>query len=92
METRSKITTAKIIVVEKTTGCLLSGLTLLELNLLQVNVNKVDFQTAHKAETLTPYANDPKVPVRLKPLIAEYDEIFHGVGKLTDVSVKRGFH
>ena len=87
METRSKITTAKIIVVEKTTGCLLSGLTSLELNFLQVNVNKVDVKTAHKAETLNPYANDSKVPVRLKPLIAEYDEIFHGVGKLTNVSV-----
>ena len=88
METRSKITTAKIIVVERTTGCLLSGLTSLELNLLQLNVNKVDVKPAHKAETLTPYANDSKVTVSLKPLLAEYDDIFHGVGKLIDVSHK----
>jgi hypothetical protein len=29
-----------------------------------------------------------EIPTRLRPLIQEYDEIFHGVGKLTDVKVK----
>ena len=44
---------------------------------MQVNVSKVDVKTAQQAETLTRCATDPKVPMRLKPSIADYDEIFH---------------
>ena len=90
VESKDRITFARIIVVKDGSACLLSGETSIELNLLQVNIpiNKITEETTSKLTNLKPLAHDSKVPLRLKPLINEYDETFHGIGKLTNVQVK----
>ena len=37
--------------------------------------------------TFSKLSNHKKLPNRLRPVIAEFDEVFHGVGTLTDVPV-----
>ena len=73
LESSHKITTAKVFVVK--TGCLLSGHTAIELDLIHVKVNTV---TA---------LNSKEIPTRLTPLIQEYSDVFTGIGKLKNFKV-----
>ena len=63
---------------------MLSGTTSIELGFLHF--------TAHNVKDQPEVQPDPKntsqIPTRLHSLIEEYDELFHGVGKMTDVQVK----
>jgi hypothetical protein len=97
LESPTKITPGTIVVMKNATGCLLSGKTSVELDHLHFAVNNVNEQSKEQSKnqsTLksnthsTSLENDSEIPTRLRPLIQEYDEIFHGVGKLTDVKVK----
>ena len=83
LESKQRITSATIVVVKGTTGCLLSGQTSIDLKFLTVKVNKVQEKPA-----FSKLASQDKVPPRLKPVISKYDKVFHGVGKLTDVQVQ----
>ena len=69
-------------VVKGTTGCLLSGQTSIDLHFLTLKVNNIKEKSA-----FTKLASKEKVPPRLKPMITKYDNVFHGIGKLTDVQV-----
>ena len=82
LESKKRITSARIVVVKGTTGCLLSGQTSIDLNFLTVKVNNVKTKS-----TFTKLASQEKVSPRLKPMVTKYDKVFHGVGKLTDVQV-----
>ena len=62
-------------VVKNATGCLLSGHTAIELDLIHVKVNTV---TA---------LNSKEIPTRLTPLIQEYSDVFTGIGKLKNFKV-----
>jgi hypothetical protein len=75
LESSHKITTAKVFVVKNATGCLLSGHTAIELDLIHVKVNTV---TA---------LNSKEIPTRLTPLIQEYSDVFTGIGKLKNFKV-----
>lgn len=86
LESKKRFTSAKIIVVRKATGCLLSGQTSIDLNFITINVNKIHSKPTQKPAK-SKLADDDKVPHRLKPVIRKYDEVFHGIGKLTDVKV-----
>jgi hypothetical protein len=81
--------------MKNATGCLLSGKTSVELDYLHFAVNNVNEQSKEKSKSQstlksnthsTSLENDSEIPTRLRPLIQEYDEIFHGVGKLTVVN------
>ena len=89
LESSSKITAATIIVVKNAQGCLLSGTTSIELGFLHFTVHNVkDQPEVQPKKLLQKPKNVTQVPTRLQPFIQEYDELFHGVGKLTDVQVK----
>ena len=83
LESKKRFTTAKIIVVQKATGCLLSGETSIDLNFITVNVHKIQSKSAEKPAKISKLPADKKIPLRLKPVITKYDEVFHGIGKLT---------
>ena len=83
MESKKRLAHATIVVVKNATGCLLSGKTSIDLNIVTITVNKVNTKPA----TFSKLSNHKKLPNRLRPVIAEFDEVFHGVGKLTDVQV-----
>ena len=63
---------------------MLSGTTSIELGFLHFTVHNVKDQP----EVQPNPRNTSQIPTRLQSLIEEYDELFHGVGKLTDVQVK----
>mgnify|MGYP002804172599 CR=1 FL=1 len=79
---KTRITSAKIVVVKGRTDCLLSGQTSIDLNFLTVKVTNVKTKS-----TFTKLASQEKVSPRLKPTVTKYDKVFHGAGKLTDVQV-----
>ena len=83
LESKKRLAHATIVVVKNATGCLLSGKTSIDLNIVTITVNKVNTKPA----TFSKLSNHKKLPNRLRPVIAEFDEVFHGVGKLTDVQV-----
>ena len=74
LESKKRITSAKIVVVKGTTRCLLSGQTSIDLNFLTVKVNNVKTKS-----TFTKPASQEKVSPRLKPMGTKYDKVFHGV-------------
>ena len=76
-----------MIVVKNVNRCLLSGQTSIDLNLIKVNVNKIHVKSEWNSAPFSKSATQDKVPERLKPVITKYDEIFHGVVKLTNVQV-----
>ena len=82
LESKKRITSAKIVVVKGTTGCLLSGQTSIDLSFLTVKISNVKPES-----TFTKLASQKKVLSRLKPMVAKYDKVVHGVRKLTDVQV-----
>ena len=88
LESSTKITVATIIVVKNARGCLLSGTTSIGLGLLHFTVHNVKDQPEAQPLLHQTPKNVSQVPARLQPLIQQYDELFHGVGKLTDVQVK----
>ena len=93
LESSSKITVATIIVVKNARGCLLSGTTSIELGFLHFTVHNVkDQPEVQPKKLLQKPKNVPQVPTRLQPLIQEYDELFHGVGKLTQSDVQIKLH
>ncbi|CAB4000900.1 Uncharacterized protein K02A2.6, partial [Paramuricea clavata] len=81
LESKKRLAYATIIVVKNATGCLLSGKTSIDLNFLTIRVNKVTTKPA----TFSQLSKHKKLPDRLRPVISEFDEVFHGVGKLKDV-------
>ena len=84
LESSTKITAATIIVVKNARGCLLSGTTSIELGFLHFTVHNVKDQPDVQPNP----KNTSQIPTRLQPFFEEYDELFHGLGKLTDVLVK----
>jgi hypothetical protein len=80
LESKKRLAYATIIVVKNATGCLLSGKTSIDLNFLTIRVNT-------KPATFSQLSKHKKLPDRLRPVISEFDEVFHGVGKLKDVQV-----
>ena len=85
LESKKRFTTATIVVVQQAAGCLLSGQTSIDLNFIIINVNKIHSKSAEKPTTVSKLASDKKIPSRLKPVITKYDEVFHGIGKLTGI-------
>ena len=83
LESKKRFAYATIIVVKNATGCLVSGKTSIDLNFLTIEVNKV---TTYP-EVVSQLSTHKKLPNRLRPVITEFDEVFHGAGKLTDVQV-----
>ena len=75
IESLNKLTTATVFVEKNETGCLLSGQTAIELDLVRLKVNTVT----------TPNCED--MPPRLTPLIQGYSDVFTRVGKLKDFKV-----
>ena len=68
LESKKRFTTAKIIVVQKATGCLFSEKTSVDLNFITVNVNKIQFKSAEKLAKFSKLAADKKQPLRLIPV------------------------
>ena len=75
IESLNKLTTATVFVEKNETGCLLSGQTAIELDLVRLKVNTV---TTRNCEDMPP---------RLTPLIQGYSDVFTRVGKLKDFKV-----
>ena len=82
LESKKGFSSTKTVVVRKASGCLLSGQTSVDVNFIKINVNKIRAKPT-KPAAFTTLGSNKKIPQRLKPLITEYDEEFHGVGKLT---------
>ena len=72
-----KITTAKVFVVKNATGCLLSGHTVVELDLINVKVNTVTCTEPTFTE----------IQPCLTSLIQEYSDVFTGIGNLKDLKI-----
>ena len=83
LESKKRFAYGTIIVVKNANGCLPSGKTSIDLNFLTIKVNKVT--TNPKA--VSQLSTHKKLPNRLRPVITEFDKVFHGVGKLTDVQI-----
>lgn len=81
LESKKRLAYATIIVVKNATGCLLSEKTFIDF--LTIKVNKVTPRPA----AISKLSAHEMLPNRLRPTIQEFDEVFHGVGKLTDVQV-----
>ena len=80
-------TSMKIVVIINASRCFLSSQTSADLNFIKINVKKRICVKPAKPGSFTTLGSNRKIPPRLKPLINEYDEVFYGTGKLTDVQV-----
>lgn len=87
VELSNKISVAKFYVVHGTGGCLLSGKSAIDLELIKVNLVSKFLREVSEQKNITHSSDTKKRPKRLGSLFSKYDHLFQGVGKLKDYKV-----